>query len=141
MNPIHAGPRLTLARLLLSVGTMAAFLWLAAVRLSGWGVLGVFLLAEVVLFQAFWGLVRKRRRDLGLLRCFGASRGQVFAAVLTEAATVGLLGALAGIGGGIVLGDLHGVFYVFAMIVGVGGAVIAAAVPAFSASRVRPAGP
>jgi ABC-type lipoprotein release transport system permease subunit len=141
VNPIHAGPRLTIIRLLLSVGTMAGFLWLAAVRLTGWGVLGVFLLAEVVLFQAFWGLVRKRRRDLALLRCFGASRGQVFAGVLAEAATVGLLGALAGIGGGVVLGDLTGRFYFFAMLVGVGGAVLAALVPAFCASQVRPAQP
>jgi ABC-type lipoprotein release transport system permease subunit len=141
MNPIHAGPRLTTLRLILSVGTMAVFLWLAAFELTGWGVLGAFLLAEIVLYQAFSRLVLRRRRDLALLRCFGASRGQVFAGVLTEAASVGLFGALAGIGGAVLLNDLRGAFYVFALIVGVGGALIAGMIPAFRASRVPPAGP
>ncbi|MEV4316502.1 FtsX-like permease family protein [Actinocrispum sp. NPDC049592] len=138
MNPIHAGPRLTAVGLALSVGTVAVLLWLCALQFTGWLVLGVFVLAEVVLFHAFTRLVGRRRRDLALLRCFGASRGQVFAGVLSEAATVGLLGALAGIAGGAVLSELTGAFYLFAVFTGVVGAVIAAAIPAFRASRIPP---
>ncbi|MFD1049950.1 hypothetical protein ACFQ1S_32670, partial [Kibdelosporangium lantanae] len=78
MNPVHAGPRLTWQRLVVSVATMGTFLWLSAVQLTGWGHLGVFLVAEFVLYQAFSKLVKKRRRDLALLRCFGASRGLAF---------------------------------------------------------------
>ncbi|TCO56560.1 ABC transporter permease [Actinocrispum wychmicini] len=141
MNPIHAGPRLTLLRLFLTIGSMALFLWLAAVRISGWGALAVFLVAEIVVYQSFTRLVTQRRRDLALLRCFGASRGQIFGGVLAEAASVGLLGAIAGMAGGVLLEQHHGAFYIFAVLAGVGGAVIAAAVPAFQASRVPPAGP
>jgi putative ABC transport system permease protein len=40
--------------------------------------------------------VLQRRRELGLLRAVGASRGQVLGTVLAEAALMGLFGALIG---------------------------------------------
>lgn len=141
MNPVHAGPRLTFVHLALTVGSMAAFLWLAAVRATGWGVLAVFVVAEFLLYQSFSRLVVRRKRDLALLRCFGASRGQIFGGVIAEAASVGLLGGIAGSGGGLLLEHQRADFYAFALIVGVGGAVIAGVVPAFKASRVPPGRP
>jgi predicted lysophospholipase L1 biosynthesis ABC-type transport system permease subunit len=142
MNPIHAGPRMTLVAFLLSVGVMAGFIWATvALKLAGWSALGFFALAEVVLCFAFAGLVRRRKRDLRLLRCFGASRSQVFAGVLAEAAFVGLLAALLSSGLVLLVFDLRIAFGAFAVLVGVGGAVIAALGPAVWASRVPPAGP
>jgi putative ABC transport system permease protein len=45
--------------------------------------------------------VLQRRRELGLLRAVGASRGQVLGTVLAEAALMGLFGALIGFGFGL----------------------------------------
>jgi len=39
----------------------------------------------------------RRREELGLLRCLGATRGEVLARVLAEAAVLGLLGTAAGL--------------------------------------------
>ena len=142
MNPIHAGPRMNWASLLLSVGMLAGVMWFAAARLVGLWLLLFLLLAEIVVYQAFSVLVRRRNRDLALLRCFGASRGQVFGGVLVEAAYLGALAAVTGTGGVAIVLDLQGfAFPVFAVAVGVGGAVLAAIFPAFRASRVPPAGP
>jgi ABC-type lipoprotein release transport system permease subunit len=140
MNPIHAGPRMNLLALVVCVSVLAGFIVLTAAE-AGWGVLGVFLFAEILLFCAFSRLVAKRRRDVALLRCFGASRGQVFAGVLGEAAFVGVLAAVAGAGVSYLVFDLHVVFVVVALIVGAGSAVLAALVPAYRASRVPPTGP
>lgn len=47
--------------------------------------------------------VLQRRRELGLLRAVGASRGQVLGSVLAEATLMALIGALLGFGAGLVL--------------------------------------
>jgi ABC-type lipoprotein release transport system permease subunit len=142
MNPLHAGPRMNWGALAFSIGTLTAVMWLAAARLLGLWLLLFLLVAEIVVYQAFSVLVRRRAHDLALLRCFGASRGQVFNAVLAEAAFVGTLAAVTGTGGVAIVLDLQGLaFPMFAAAVGVGGAVLAAIVPAFRASRVPPAGP
>lgn len=139
MNPIHAGPRMTVLGFLSSVGTLAVFIVLAGAELKGWGVLGVLAGAELAVYQAFAVLVKRRRRDLALLRCFGASRGQVFAGVLTEAAWVGAAAAVAGLAAVFLLLDqARWPFAVIAGPIGIGGAVIAALVPAIRASRVPP---
>ncbi|MFC3995940.1 ABC transporter permease, partial [Nocardiopsis sediminis] len=62
------------------------------------------LVASIVIYNTFAILLAQRQRELALLRCVGASRGQVFRSVLLEALIVGLvasaLGVLAGIGVG-----------------------------------------
>jgi putative ABC transport system permease protein len=68
--------------------------------------LGVFaavalIVGAFVIFNTFSITVSQRIRDYGLLRTLGASRRQVLASVFTEAALIGLLGAVAGVFGGL----------------------------------------
>ncbi len=62
-------------------------------------VVGLFLIYNTMTFSVV------QRRDLfGVLRCLGVTRGQVFSLVAVEAIIVGVIGSLAGIGLGILLG-------------------------------------
>ena len=99
--------------------------------------------------------VLQRRRELGLLRAVGASRGQILGTVLAEAALMGLFGALIGFAFGLfiewymirlLLFDEAG--FVFPMLVAwkpaavvFGLAVVLAALvglwPAYHATRLR----
>jgi putative ABC transport system permease protein len=68
--------------------------------------LGVFaavalIVGAFVIFNTFSITVSQRIREYGLLRTLGASRRQVLASVLVEAALIGLLGAVAGVLGGL----------------------------------------
>ncbi len=56
-----------------------------------------------VIWNTFSIMIGQRTRELALLRALGAGRGQVFRSVLTEAALVGAVAALAGAGLGILL--------------------------------------
>ncbi|MBP2324132.1 ABC-type lipoprotein release transport system permease subunit [Kibdelosporangium banguiense] len=142
VHPIHAGPRMSLPALAGTLVPIAFCVVLTIAGSTGWWVLTVLLVSEIAVYQSFSALVRRRRRDLALLRCFGASRGQVFAGVLTEAAWCGLAGALLGLGFCMIaLGLYKFDSAIFALLMGVGGAVVGAFVPAFRASRVPPAGP
>lgn len=47
--------------------------------------------------------IAARRRELGLIRCIGARRAQVYGLVAGEAIAAGLAGTLLGVGGGLVL--------------------------------------
>ena len=58
------------------------------------------LVAAFVIYNSFTILVAQRSRQLALLRCVGAARGQVFRTVLGEAAVLGLLSSLLGLGAG-----------------------------------------
>jgi putative ABC transport system permease protein len=58
------------------------------------------LVAAFVIYNTFTILVAQRSRQLALLRCVGAARGQVFRTVLGEAAVLGLLSSLLGLGAG-----------------------------------------
>ena len=58
------------------------------------------LVAAFVIYNTFTILVAQRSRQLALLRCLGAARGQVFRTVLGEAAVLGLLSSLLGLGAG-----------------------------------------
>jgi putative ABC transport system permease protein len=60
--------------------------------------------ACIVVYNTFTILVAQRRRQLALLRCCGAGRGQVFALVLGESFVVGLLASVAGLGLSAVVG-------------------------------------
>lgn len=61
------------------------------------------IVAALVIANTFQVLVAQRTRTLALLRCVGADRRQVHASVLTEAAILGVLSSLAGVGAGITL--------------------------------------
>lgn len=60
--------------------------------------------AGIVIVNTFTILLTGRRRQIGLLRCIGASRAQVRRQVLAEAAIVGAVGSLAGAAAGIGVG-------------------------------------
>ncbi len=109
------------------------------------------------IFNTFTITVGQRTRELALLRIVGAGRRQVFWAVLAEAAIVGLLASLIGLGLGVLAATglealLSGfgitlpsgplVFetrtVVVALLVGVGVTLIAAISPARRAVRIAP---
>jgi putative ABC transport system permease protein len=54
-------------------------------------------LAAVNTMQAFYASVRERTREIGILRAVGATRGDVAAVVLAEAAATGLAGGIVGV--------------------------------------------
>lgn len=54
-------------------------------------------LAAVNTMQAFYASVRERTREIGVLRAVGATRGDVAAVVLAEAAATGLAGGILGV--------------------------------------------
>ncbi|WP_432485200.1 ABC transporter permease [Kineococcus esterisolvens] len=64
------------------------------------------LVAGLVIANTFAVLLAQRTRELALLRCVGATRGQTARSVLLEAAVVGLLASLAGAAAGVGLAAL-----------------------------------
>jgi putative ABC transport system permease protein len=109
------------------------------------------------IFNTFSIIVGQRTRELALLRIVGASRRQVFRSVLTEAAIVGLVSSVIGIGLGVLaaigLKALLGGFgislppgpiafeprtVIAGLVVGVGVTVVAAIGPARQAVRIPP---
>src|SRR5205085_4103340 len=110
-----------------------------------------------MILNTFSILVAQRTRELGLLRALGASRGQVLASVVGEAALVGLVASAAGVLLGILvamgLKALLGAFgidlpggglivkprtIVVSMVVGELVTLVAATVPALRASKLSP---
>lgn len=121
---------------------------------------GVLLWAVVLLITAFafMMIVQERRRELGLLRAMGATRGHLCRLVLTEAAGLSAAGALCGIGlstfllllfEAALMGSLK-VPYLFppamtyaayaaaTMVFSVASGVLAAAMPAVSIAKREP---
>jgi putative ABC transport system permease protein len=105
-----------------------------------------------VIYNSFAIIVAQRTREMALLRAVGASNRQVRAAVLLEAAVVGITGAVLGLLLGLGLATLFATFLqlpdnslaitprsVFlALLTGVGVTVVSAYLPARRASRVPP---
>lgn len=110
-----------------------------------------------IISNTFSILVAQRTRELALLRAIGASRRQVLASVLTEAAVIGLLAAVGGLLGGIGLAlavnaglgaagaDLptsglvvSSSTVVIAFVIGLGVTLVASVLPALAATRVPP---
>ncbi len=106
-----------------------------------------------VISNTFSIIVQQRTRELALLRAVGASRRQVLTSVVLEAVVVGTIGALLGLGVGVLLaqgilaqiGDdvasgivLSGQTVMNALLIGVLVTLIAALVPAIRATRVPP---
>ncbi len=121
-------------------------------------VVGMFLIYNTVTFS-----VIQRRPMLGTLRALGMTRREIFALILSEALLLGLLGTLLGLGLGVVLGrgavqlvtqTVNDLFFVVAVreveiplltllkgtAIGLLAALIGAAVPAWEATSVPPAG-
>ncbi|MBB5960697.1 putative ABC transport system permease protein [Saccharothrix tamanrassetensis] len=115
------------------------------------------IVAAMVIANSFTILVTQRTRELALLRCVGAGRRQVFAGVLAEASVVGAVASVVGLFGGLgvaaalqaVAGALGGHeaavhvpltarTVVAALAVGVLVTALAAALPAWTATRVAP---
>ncbi|WP_033437841.1 ABC transporter permease [Saccharothrix sp. NRRL B-16314] len=114
--------------------------------------------AAMVIYNTFTILVAQRTRELALMRCVGASRGQVFRGVLAEALVMGLTASVIGLFGGIGVSALlqrvilsfggagEGVVYLpvsvttvlAAFAVGTLVTVLAAVLPARKATRVAP---
>jgi putative ABC transport system permease protein len=113
--------------------------------------------AAMVIYNTFTILVAQRTRELALMRCVGASRGQVFGSVIAEAVVMGFFASVIGLFGGIgvsalmqvVIGSISNdntvvrlpvtpTTVLAAFGVGVLITVIAAALPARKATKVAP---
>jgi len=135
---------------------LAAFRWnlrlLSYIAL----VVGAFLIYNTISVS-----VVRRRNEIGILRALGASRGQVFASFLGEAACLGLVGAVAGLLLGRIMANgavklmsatvealyvssrpgviaLTSYSVALAMLVGAGVAIVSALSPAGEAMQVPP---
>ena len=121
-------------------------------------VVGMFLIYNTVTFS-----VVQRRHVIGTLRSLGMTRREVYLLILLEAILLGLLGTLAGLGLGILLGrgavqlvtrTINDLFFVVTVrdieippltmlkgtLIGISAAIFAAAIPAYEATSVAPAG-
>jgi putative ABC transport system permease protein len=114
-------------------------------------------IAVLGVVSTLFALVLERRREFGVLRYLGVTRSGVRAAVLTEAAGIGLLGGVLGVGVGMLLGlllifvinrqafgwliELHvpGGFLLESVLLVVVAAVLAGVYPAGVAARIRTA--
>jgi putative ABC transport system permease protein len=115
-----------------------------------------------IIYNSFSIAVAQRRREIGILRALGASRGQIRTLFLVESGLAGLVGSLAGLGFGVLLsrglaiyisGLIAGVYGIaertteiatdprlmlLGLLMGVATSVIAGFIPARNASRVDP---
>jgi putative ABC transport system permease protein len=121
-------------------------------------VVGIFLIYNTVTFS-----VVQRRPVLGTLRSLGLTRREVYLLILAEATILGLIGALLGLGLGVVLGrgmvqlvtqTINDLFFVVAvreidiplwtlvkgLVTGLAAALLGAAIPAYEATNAPPAG-
>ncbi|WP_327086941.1 FtsX-like permease family protein [Nonomuraea sp. NBC_01738] len=62
------------------------------------------LVAALVIYNTFNILIAQRIREMALLRCIGATRGQVFSSILFESVVVGIVSSLLGLAAGYGLG-------------------------------------
>jgi putative ABC transport system permease protein len=129
---------------------------------SIFSILGVLalLMGGFIIFNTFRTIVVERRRDIGMLRAVGASRGTILGQVLTEGLVQGVIGTALGLGLGYLLAYglmsllspmLHRFMNVSAgrpvvtpallvgsIVLGVGVTLVAGLVPALAASRLSP---
>ncbi len=121
-------------------------------------VVGMFLIYNTVTFS-----VVQRRPVIGALRALGMTRREIYWLILLEAGILGLIGTLLGLALGVILGrgavqlvtqTVNDLFFAVAVreiniplltlvkggVIGVVAALLAAAIPAFEATSVSPAG-
>jgi len=115
-----------------------------------------------IIYNSFSIAVAQRRREIGILRALGASRGQIRTLFLIESGLAGLVGSLLGLGFGVLLsrglalyvsGLIAGVYGIaertteiateprlmlIGLLMGVATSVVAGFIPARNASRVDP---
>ena len=115
-----------------------------------------------IIYNAFSIAVAQRRREIGILRALGASRGQIRTLFLVESGLSGLVGSVLGLGFGVLLsrglalyisGLIAGVYGIaertteiateprlmlFGLLMGVATSIVAGFIPARNASRVDP---
>jgi putative ABC transport system permease protein len=123
-----------------------------SILITVFGVIAL-LVGIFVISNTFSIIVQQRTRELALLRAVGASRRQVLSAVIVEGVVVGLVGALIGLGVGILLaqGFISAIGEDFAsgvtltvptviraLMIGLVVTLLAAVVPAIRATRVPP---
>jgi putative ABC transport system permease protein len=120
------------------------------------GFIAVFV-GSFLIFNTFSITVAQRISEFGMLRTLGASRPQILATVLVEAAAIGLLGALLGIAGGFLIATLINALFeafgidlpttalvleprtvIVALLVGVVVTMVSSLVPALRSTRVPP---
>ena len=118
---------------------------------------GMFLIYNTVVFS-----VVQQRSVLGSLRALGVTRNEIFSIILIEAGLLGVIGTALGLGLGYLLGrgavqmvttSINDLFFVVTVrridfppltllkgaVIGIVAALIAAALPAYEATNVRPA--
>ena len=109
-----------------------------------------------LIYNALSMTVAERSHELGLLRCVGMTRRQVSAQVIIEGCILGILGALAGAGVGILMskgltslmsqilgqplktGSIPPDILVASMVIGILVTLISAFIPAYQAGRISP---
>ena len=122
-----------------------------------------FIICAFLIFNSFGISVQQRWKEIGVLRAIGVTRGGIQRMFLGEAAVIGLIGAIFGVGLGFLLAragigivlsvsqSLYGIAAspralefnyrtaAIAFVIGIVASVIAAWVPALAASRIDPA--
>src|SRR3954468_17890783 len=135
---------------------LKSFLSVIKTGLVAFGGIALFVGAFII-FNTLSITVAQRSREFGLLRMIGASRRQILRSVLFEAATIGLVASLIGLGVGFLLAQgLQAVFkgvgidlpstgtvfesrtVIVSLLVGVGITVLAGLAPALRATRIPP---
>jgi putative ABC transport system permease protein len=135
---------------------LKSFLDIIKTALVAFGGIALFVGAFII-FNTLSITVAQRSREFGLLRMIGASRRQILRSVLFEAAAIGLLASLIGLGVGFLLAQgLQAVFratgldlpstgtvfetrtVIVALAMGIGITVAAGLVPALRATRIPP---
>ena len=120
------------------------------------GFIAVFV-GSFLIFNTFSITVAQRISEFGMLRTLGASRRQILTTVMVEAAAIGLLGALLGIGGGFLIAAAINALFeavgidlpttslvlesrtvIVSLIVGVVVTLVSSLVPALRSTRVPP---
>jgi putative ABC transport system permease protein len=135
---------------------LKSFLSIIKTALVAFGGIALFVGAFII-FNTLSITVAQRSREFGLLRMIGASRRQILRSVLFEAAAIGLVASLIGLGLGFLLAQgLQAVFkgvgldlpssgtvfetrtLIVALAVGLGVTMFAGLVPALRATRIPP---
>jgi putative ABC transport system permease protein len=115
------------------------------------------LVGSFLIFNTFSITVAQRVAEFGMLRTLGASRRQILTAVIVEALAVGALGAVIGIGGGLVIAKLLNLLLeafeidlpttglvmeprtvIVSLLVGIVVTLVSSLVPALRSTRVPP---
>jgi putative ABC transport system permease protein len=115
------------------------------------------LVGSFLIFNTFSITVAQRVTEFGMLRTLGASRRQILSAVLAEALMIGVIGAVLGIAGGVVIAKLLNLLLeafgfdlpttslvleartiVVSLLIGVVVTALSALVPAVRSTRVPP---